>query len=390
MAVVAATDNQTGEVGFPVPLAPSVTVRDADGNPVAGVPVTFAVTGGGGAVSRGTPLSNANGVASPGLWTMGPAVGSNTLTATAAGLSAVTFSANAVPVRYRISLEYVTAISSSQRLAFDRAAARWQEIITGNLQPAIANPGDIPPGACGINHPAFTGYIDDLLIWVEVTNLDGPGGILGQAGPCFLRTASPPLPIAGIMQFDAADLANLQSSGTLEAVILHEMAHVLGVGTLWPLSPWNMLRNPSCPGGAGGVCVPDNRGADTHFTGSAAVAAFNGLTPPWNPPDTADSRVPVENSQGGPGSRDGHWRESTFVSELMTGFVSSGNNPLSVVTAAQFQDLGYQVDAGQADPYSLGNPNGLRTDSVVTIPMVEDVWRGPLYQIGSGPRLRLR
>jgi hypothetical protein len=37
----------------------------------------------------------------------------------------------------------------------------------------------------------------------------------------------------------------------------------------------------------------------------------------------------------------------------MTGFVGAAGNPLSALTIAGLQDLGYQVDLGAADPYTL-------------------------------------
>jgi hypothetical protein len=36
-----------------------------------------------------------------------------------------------------------------------------------------------------------------------------------------------------INSFDSADLAFMVQSGTINGVILHEMGHVLGIGTLW-------------------------------------------------------------------------------------------------------------------------------------------------------------
>ena len=35
------------------------------------------------------------------------------------------------------------------------------------------------------------------------------------------------------MSFDTADLARMEADGSLTDVILHEMGHVLGFGTLW-------------------------------------------------------------------------------------------------------------------------------------------------------------
>ena len=56
---------------------------------------------------------------------------------------------------------------------------------------------------------------------------------------------------------------------------------------------------------------------------------------------------------GGSGTRDGHWRESTFDTELMTGFTERGPMPLSVITVGALADLGYTVDRSKADPYTV-------------------------------------
>ncbi len=63
-------------------------------------------------------------------------------------------------------------------------------------------------------------------------------------------------------------------------------------------------------------------------------------------------RVPVENT-GGPGTADGHWRETVFRDELLSGFIAAPGNPLSRMTAASLGDLGYQVDVDAAEPYAL-------------------------------------
>ena len=85
---------QTTAVGALVSSVPSVVVRDAVGNPVSGVTVTFAVTSGGGQISGGTQTTNAQGVATVGSWRVGSNPGPNTLTATVSGLTPVTFTAN--------------------------------------------------------------------------------------------------------------------------------------------------------------------------------------------------------------------------------------------------------------------------------------------------------
>ncbi len=94
---VAAGDGQVAGVNEVV--TPVVRVVDADGNGVFGVPVTFAVTGGGGEIDTVDPVpTDVQGLASV-AWTLGPSPGANTLGATAAGLSLagdpVTFTATA-------------------------------------------------------------------------------------------------------------------------------------------------------------------------------------------------------------------------------------------------------------------------------------------------------
>jgi alpha-tubulin suppressor-like RCC1 family protein len=90
---LSAGDGQTAPVGGDVTIAPAVLVRDAQGTPVPGVEVLFAITGGGGTILGGATseaqLSTAAGIATVSGWTLGPAAGANGLRATvsAAGVS---------------------------------------------------------------------------------------------------------------------------------------------------------------------------------------------------------------------------------------------------------------------------------------------------------------
>ena len=90
-------------VATAVAAAPSVIVRDASSNPVAGVSVTFTLTasgGTGGSIAPGTPatvVTDASGVATLSSWMLGQTSGTsnNTVTATASGVAGtVTFNAS--------------------------------------------------------------------------------------------------------------------------------------------------------------------------------------------------------------------------------------------------------------------------------------------------------
>ena len=222
---------------------------------------------------------------------------------------------------FKIEVRFVAGLTETQKAAFKTAADRWTKVIVGDL-PAVQADGEL---------------IDDLLILAEGSDIDGPGRILGQAGPTRLRPASAgsaaQLPAKGVMKFDTADLAQMEAQGTLNDVITHEMGHVLGIGTVWSIK--GLLS------GAGT--------ANPTFTGKSAMREYGKLRG-----SNTGKPVPVENT-GGPGTRDSHWREDVFRNELMTGFVGASGNPMSRVTVASLQDLGYVVDLNAAEPYSLPN-----------------------------------
>jgi subtilisin-like proprotein convertase family protein len=215
---------------------------------------------------------------------------------------------------FDIDVRFLGGLTDAQKSAFDVAATRWSELIVGDL-PDVVVDGQT---------------VDDVRIDAEGVAIDGPGKILGQAGPTRLRPGSF-LPATGVMSFDTADLAQMEADGSLVRVIMHEMAHVLGFGTIWDRK--GLLQ------GAGT--------ANPTFTGAGAIREFAALRG-----ETSPLAVPVAN-QGGPGTRDSHWREQVFGNELMTGFLNGGVNPISRLSVAGLEDLGYEVSYDAADPYTL-------------------------------------
>ncbi len=78
-----------------VPLAPSVRAEDQYGNPVPGVPVTFAVVTGGGTITGDARVTNASGVATADGWRLGTTAGQQVARAFS-GAAIAAFSATAV------------------------------------------------------------------------------------------------------------------------------------------------------------------------------------------------------------------------------------------------------------------------------------------------------
>ena len=222
-----------------------------------------------------------------------------------------------------------TTMTTAQKAAFTSAETYWESVLIGYQDP-------LPAGF-------------SVSIQAAVVDIDGPGGILGAAGPDFIETlpGSFVYTFSGVMGFDVADVVNMELNGTFSEVILHEMAHVLGFGTLWELNGlYDELLNPG------------------EYTGAAALAAYQDE---FSQPGA--TFVPVELA-GDAGTAHGHWDEvnsgagltgitdadgNDMRNELMTGWLNSPTF-VSRTTLASFEDLGYQVAYATAVPLpgSLG------------------------------------
>ena len=234
--------------------------------------------------------------------------------------------------RFNISFRYLTSTTERQREVFNEARERWERII---IKDEYSISGEEIPSAFGGVPAIITaedGVIDDLVIEVVIAEIDGPGNILGSAGPQYVRI--PELTtISGVMFFDVQDLAFLDEIDLFEEVIVHEMGHVLGIGTLWNLDfpgfPTRTLR--------------EGTGVNPYYVGKQANVFWNA--------EGGEYELPIEDLYGA-GTRNSHWRESALDNELMTGFLNLGENPLSRITAGSVQDLGYGT-ANVGESYDL-------------------------------------
>jgi len=150
------------------------------------------------------------------------------------------------------------------------------------------------------------------------------------------------------------------------------MLHVVGVGTYWDSLPGN--KN-----------LLINYGPNVAYIGAGGIAGCKAL----GAVNTCATSVPVEGAQGGDGTINSHWRETTFGNELMTGFLNRGTNPLSVMTIRSLDDLGYVTNPADADTYPDANTvktwnlrASFRLDDISATP-TPGVWEKPLKR---GPR----
>lgn len=228
---------------------------------------------------------------------------------------------------FHVTVQWVNPPTLLQQSVVEQAVARWERVIAGDL-PDL--PLTLIAGACAPGMPAFTGTVDDLLLFAVVDAFDGPGGLAGQAGPCVLRAGGRGLPAVAVLRLDAADFGELAARNLAFDLVLHELGHALGLGTLW-----------THDNGSRGL-VQGLRGGDPRYVGARGWQAAEDVG------RAGTTGVGVEN-EGGVGTIDVHWRESLFTNELMTGYLDPLANVLSPLTIAALEDLGYVVHRGAAD-----------------------------------------
>lgn len=399
-------DRQVGLAGWAVNVRPAVKVTDSVGNALAGASVTFAIAGGGGSGTGLSTTTGANGTAQVGSWTLGASAGLNTMTATvtATGLPTTqyAFVDTGVAAQFTIQLQYYGNYrpTAAESAAFNYAVSRWQQMVYRH----VGTPETVTDTAnsCSAGEPAVNQTITDLLIFASFDSIDGPGKTLAESAPCFIRLSGAVgagLTVMGVMKFDTADVTTLVSHGTLNAVVLHEMGHVLGFGTLWSLSgsgfptvnclqlrsapPGTLLDTYfSCLGGTQNAAAQFDSVGGTSYTGSGQGVPSGHVVPVEN---CANS--PYTYPTCGPGTVNGHWRTTVFGNELMVGFLPS-NPALSKVTVASLQDLGYTVNYAAADSYSHAF-QAPPAEGAGRLFLGDDIHHGPLYGIDPSGRITL-
>ena len=231
----------------------------------------------------------------------------------------------------------LTGVDPAYHEAFRMAEARWEARIQNYSN-------DLPN--------AILVQLTRLTIFCSTPVLDGPGGVLGAAsvtsmltfeGGTLFAPKSYSVSTGGTLVLDLEDLPGLVSDGILETVIAHEIAHAMGMGSLWVD---NDLIAP-----VGGVGLVQYTGGKYALRGHR-LETNNPIAP----------FVAIE-QRGGGGTALSHWADlppffnQVFTparkKEIMTGFacdvvpstgeVICAEKFVSNATWGSFADLGYEV-----------------------------------------------
>ena len=228
---------------------------------------------------------------------------------------------------FDIELVFLDDFTEIEQKAWHQIAHRWEAAIQMDLPDyTFSARRNLLCGDHSISIPAGE-QIDDLRIYItNFVDLYGQGGF---GGPQISRRSSsmPIIGCVGIAVKSQGDFHGMWRTG------LHEIGHVLGIGTTWD----RMIRDLN---------------GDTHFAGPQAIAAFDQA----GGSDYQGAKVPIGRLSDDPYYRS-HWRGSVVSGELMT---SGGSSVLSAITLGALSDLGYTVDFSMADPYELPPPGAAK------------------------------
>ena len=228
-----------------------------------------------------------------------------------------------------------TYVSHEYQVKVNNAVARWKEVLSylpDNIDPVILN--------------------------IDFKN-DGANGTLGASWIDTYQTTNTykfgfTFPFEGTFQLNTYYHVSYYT-------ILHEIGHILGIGTLWHLTD-GPLRY-----------VGENT-TNYYYQGENALREYKRYYEIKGGDPDDIYYIPIEDD-GGAGTAGGHAEEGELVdnngnhistnermidntihpglgSELMTGW-SNGGNELSRITIGFLQDIGWNVDYSKADDYSL-------------------------------------
>jgi len=177
--------------------------------------------------------------------------------------------------------------------------------------------------------------IKDVLVLVSIKKrIDGIGGVLARAAPCGNDVKGRVR--LGYVEVDGADFAGLVRMGKAFDVVTHELIHALGFGARW--EELGLISRPSEADPVLMYVGPKGKEALEALGGQGNVFIANG-----------ESEIAADR---------GHFSESTYGTELMTGHLDltrRGSAPLSKLTLGALRDLGYStVDLFiGGEPYTL-------------------------------------
>ncbi len=226
--------------------------------------------------------------------------------------------------RFSIQINFLDSssnLSQAMRNAVLEAASFWENVITHS---SFSNSQTLKINISGSNEE-----------WRR-----GAGGMLASAGFENMNKDSTGrwMPTSGAANINTNPIvidiltANIN---VFRRVMIHEFAHALGFGTYWGSEYYG--RN----------LVNTDKG--TYKANSYAGWAYGELNGKFT-----QTEIPLTTGVGY-GSDYSHWKEQIFGDEIMTHSINFTDMPISQMTIAAMRDIGWNVNFGAADSFSLAS-----------------------------------
>lgn len=203
--------------------------------------------------------------------------------------------------------------------------------------------------------------------WIDSVYQLTTGGITGSFGDI--------VPYVGNIIISSSKMYTLKTTNhnggksSLYHVLLHEIGHILGIGTLW----WDGDENRT---GSPLTSYDDNGTTKYYYTGTNALREYKSYFAYYNGSyNDSFVGIPIEDD-GGSGTAEGHAEEGVSLvssdnryinrifhpglgTELMTGWLDEApaSAPLSKITLGFLEDMGYTVNYNLADLYIMSWPS---------------------------------
>jgi hypothetical protein len=390
--VLSSGGGQTGTAGSALATTPAVRVNDIDANPVSGVAVTFAVTGGGGAVTGGSQTTGADGVATVGSWTLGTTAGTNTLSATATGLSGSPLSitaTGAAGAATQVAFVVTPSTTTANRAPLGQQPTLQLRDVNDNavaqagtaVSVAITAGGGTLGGTTSVNTNAQgAAAFTDLSIAGTVgarTLMFTPTGITGGAVTAIVTTSAGAATTIAIHAGDAQTDTVGQTLGAPPSALVTDADNnpVSGVAVAFAVaSGGGSIVGGSATSNADGVAAVTSWTLGTVAGANTVTAAATGLT--GSPQTFTATGTPDVVSQLAFTTQPGN---------------SSGGSAIPVFGVAPTDQYGNSAGSVTIDLSIISNPSGgvlSGTTSVATVGGIATFSNAIIDKAGNGYQLR--
>ena len=227
--------------------------------------------------------------------------------------------------------------TDAQASLIEAAAARWEEVIVGDLSP-------VSIGMWDARSPYLdTGdVIDDVRIVFKMEDLGGQTNFTIIRGGAYspLVRKDTHVPYFGEIHLNSQYFAS--SEENIYSTALHEIGHTLGMYPTRVWQPKKLVEHYSIQK----VPFFDSWIVDNsvRFVGPAAIREYNAIFAGFD-------FVPLE-TEPTPGSYGSHWNKSAFGGSNEVMIFDSKVPVISRITVAMMEDIGHRVNYSAADWYN--------------------------------------